>query len=33
MPYDALPPRYEVAEIVNIQALRETARTRRSPNG
>jgi hypothetical protein len=30
---DALPPRYEVAEIVNIQALRETARTRRSPNG
>jgi hypothetical protein len=26
---DALPPRYEVAEIVNIQALREAARTRR----
>lgn len=26
---DALPPRYEVAEIVNLQALREGARMRR----
>ena len=26
---DALPPRYEVAEIVNLQQLREQARTRR----
>lgn len=26
---DALPPRYEVAEIVNLQAVRDTARHRR----
>lgn len=26
---DALPPRYEIAEIVNLHALREEARTRR----
>lgn len=26
---DALPPRYEVAEVINLQAIRETARTRR----
>jgi hypothetical protein len=26
---DALPPRYEVAEILNLQAVRDTARTRR----
>jgi hypothetical protein len=26
---DALPPRYEVAEIVNVQGLRDAARTRR----
>lgn len=26
---DALPPRYEVAEIVNLQAIRETARASR----
>jgi hypothetical protein len=26
---DALPPRYEVGEIVNLQALRDTARNRR----
>jgi hypothetical protein len=26
---EALPPRYEVAEIVNVQALRDAARTRR----
>jgi hypothetical protein len=25
----AMPPRYEVAEIVNLQSLREEARTRR----
>lgn len=25
----ALPPRFEVAEIINLQAVRETARTRR----
>jgi hypothetical protein len=27
---DALPPRYEVAEIVNLQALRDDARQRRA---
>ena len=27
---DALPPRYEVAEIINLQALRDAARKRRS---
>ena len=26
---DALPPRYEVAEIINLQAVRDSARTRR----
>jgi len=26
---DALPPRYEVAEVINLQAIREVARTRR----
>ena len=26
---DALPPRYEVAEVINLQAIREAARTRR----
>ena len=26
---DAIPPRFEIAEIVNLQALRDTARTRR----
>ncbi|MGI8588290.1 MAG: CRISPR-associated protein Csx15 [Chloroflexia bacterium] len=27
----AMPPRYELAEIVNLQALRDAARTRRYP--
>lgn len=27
---DSLPPRFEVAEIINLQALREAARTKRS---
>lgn len=26
---DALPPRYEVVEVINLQAIREAARTRR----
>jgi len=27
---NALPPRFEVAEIINLQAVREAARTRRN---
>jgi hypothetical protein len=28
----ALPPRYEVAEVLNLQALRAAARKRRQPS-
>ena len=28
----SLPPRFEVAEIINLQAIRDQARMRRSPN-
>lgn len=31
--HDVLPPRYEVAEIINLQAVRDAARTNRSKEG